>query len=430
MKQYLTPGAPNPVHTVRGVHAASTCDGQPPLISTSDLLAWMWRRTEVRAPSPIAAAQPAVRIPSDWARIWVCLIFCLAACVQAADETAPPRGNAGDGATLNRLEERDFGKLADGTMVKQFILRNARGMTAKVITYGAIITEIQAPDRNGQTTNVVLGADSIEPYTRNFSAAAVLGRVANRIAGAKFQIDGMEYKVTANSPPNHIHGGRKGFASVVWQAKVLPAGDKAAAVQLTYLSVDGEEGYPGNLTATVTYSLNDNNELRLDYAATTDKPTPVNLSNHAYFNLAGGGEATNHTLWLAADQYTLADAQLIPTGELAPVKGTPLDFTTPTIIGARLDQLKPRPIYDHNFVINAGGKSLVLAARVRDPQSGRIMEVRTTQPGVQLYTGRPGRFCLETQHFPDSVNHPNFPSTIVRPGEKFESATVFSFSAQ
>ena len=424
MKHYLPIVTPNPTRTERGVHAASTCGGQIPLNFTSDSLARPGMRTELRAPSPTAAGQP-----SSWVRIWVCLIFCLAPRVQAADETPPPPGIAGAGAILNRLEEREFGKLANGMAVKQFTLRNAKGMTVKVITYGAIITEIQAPDRNGQMTNVVLGADSIEPYTRNFSAAAVLGRVANRIAGAKFTIDGVEHKVTANSGPNHIHGGRKGFASVVWQAKPLPASDKTAAVRLTYLSVDGEEGYPGNLTATVTYSLNDNNELRLDYTATTDKPTPVNLSNHAYFNLAGGGEATNHELWLAADQYTLADAQLIPTGELAPVKGTPLDFTTPTIIGARMDQLKPRPIYDHNFVINSGGKSLALAARVRDPQSGRIMEVRTTQPGVQLYTGRQGRFCLETQHFPDSVNHLNFPSTIVRPGEKFESATVFTFSA-
>jgi aldose 1-epimerase len=332
-------------------------------------------------------------------------------------------------ATLTRLEERVFGKLDDGTVVKQFILRNANGMTAKIITYGAIISDLQAPDRNGAFTNVVLGADSLDGYFGRGAVpgAVVLGRVANRIAGARFTIDGVEYKITANAGTNHIHGGRKGFASVVWQAQALPVAKGQAAVRLTYLSKDGEEGYPGNLTASVTYTLTDDNELRLDYAATTDKPTLVNLSNHAYFNLAGGGDALGHELWLNADRYTLADAQLIPTGELASVKGTPLDFTTPTFIGTRVNEIKPRPIYDHNYVINGGGKSLVLAARARDPHSGRTMEVRTTEPGVQLYTGRPGTFCLETQHFPDSVNHPHFPSTILRPGEKHESTTIFAF---
>lgn len=335
-------------------------------------------------------------------------------------------------ATLTRLEEHEFGKLTDGTVVKQFILRNAKGMTVKVITYGAIISDLQAPDRNGAFTNVLLGADSMEAYLgRNaVPAAAVIGRVANRICGARFTIDGVEYKVTANAGTNHIHGGRKGFANVVWEGRALPDGEHQAAVRLTYLSKDGEEGYPGNLIASVTYTLTDNNELRLDYTATTDKPTLVNLCNHAYFNLAGGGDVLGHELWLNADRYTTTDASLIPTGEMAPVKGTPLDFTTPALIGARVNEVKPRPIYDHNFVINGDGKSLVPAARVSDSRSGRIMEVRTTEPGVQLYTGRQGTFCLETQHFPDSVNHPNFPSTILRPGELFESTTVFSFSAK
>ena len=338
----------------------------------------------------------------------------------------------GTAATLNRLQEREFGKLEDGTAVKQFILRNTNRMTVKVITYGAIISELQAPDRNGVFTNVVLGADSLDGYFGRGAVpgAVVLGRVANRIAGARFTIDGVEYKVTANAGTNHIHGGRKGFANVVWQGQALPVADHHAAVRLTYLSKDGEEGYPGNLTASVTYTLTDNNELRLDYAATTDKPTLVNLSNHAYFNLAGGGDVLGHELWLNADRYTLADAQLIPTGELASVKGTPLDFTTPMLIGARVNEVTPRPIHDHNFVINGGGTSLVLAAHACDPPSGRVMEVRTTEPGVQLYTGRQGRFCLETQHFPDSIHHPNFPSTILRPGEKFESTTIFAFSTK
>ncbi len=350
-----------------------------------------------------------------------------------AAQNSPSSANPADNpAGLARVEEREFGRLNDGTVVKQFILRNAHGMTAKIITYGAIINDLQAPDRNGAMTNVVLGTDALERYTGGgVPGAVVLGRVANRIAGARFTIDGVEYTVTANAGTNQIHGGRRGFSNVVWQGQLLPAADQAAAVRLTYLSKDGEEGFPGNLTASVTYTLTDNNELRLDYAATTDKPTLVNLSNHAYFNLAGGGDVLGHELWLNADRYTLADTQLIPTGEIAPVKDTPLDFTTPALIGARMNEVKqPKSIYDHNFVINGGGTSLVLAARVRDPQSGRVMEVRTTQPGVQLYTGRPGRFCLETQHFPDSIHHPNFPSTILRPGEKFESTTIYSFSTK
>ena len=332
---------------------------------------------------------------------------------------------------FKRLEEREFGKLDDGTAIKQFTLRNAKGMVVKVITYGAIITEIQAPDRNGKTANVILGSDSFDSYRRGFPAAAVIGRFANRIANAQFSIDGTEYKVTANAGKNHIHGGRKGFAKVVWVAKPLPADNRKAGVQFTYLSADDEEGYPGNLTASVTYTLNDDNELRLDYGATTDKPTTVNLTNHAYFNLGGDGDVLSHELWLDADHYTRSDAQLIPTGEIATVKGTPLDFTKPATIGSRGDQLKPRVnVYDHNYVINGGGKALVLAARVHEPKSGRVMEVRTTQPGVQLYTGNPRAFCLETQHYPDSINRPEFPSTIVRPGQPFKSTTSFTFSTK
>jgi len=276
----------------------------------------------------------------------------------------------------------------------------------------------------------VLGNDSLEPYLRGFPAAAVLGRVANRIANARFTLDGVEYQLAANNGPNHLHGGRRGFNRVVWQAMPLPGGGREAGVKLTYLSKDGEEGYPGNLTARVTYTLTDNNEVRLDYEATTDKATPVNLSNHAYFNLAGDGGIQDHELWLAADQYTPFDERLIPTGEIAPVKGTPLDFTTPTPIGARTGSLQPRQNYDHNYVINGGGRSLVLAARVRDPRSGRVMEMRTTQPGVQLFTGNRRAFCLETQHYPDSINRPDFPSTILRPGETFGSTTIYSFPPQ
>jgi aldose 1-epimerase len=339
------------------------------------------------------------------------------------------------GAPLKRVEEADFGTMADGTPVKQFTLRNAKGMVLKVISYGAIITEVQAPDRHGAMTNVVLGAPTLDAYLKGFNAsAAVIGRVANRIAKARFTLDGVEYKLAVNNGPNHLHGGRVGFGNVVWQAKPLAAGEQEAAVQFTYFSKDGEENYPGNLTVTVIYTLTDENELRLHYEATTDKATPVNLTNHAYFNLAGHGDVLEHELWLAAARYTPADEGLIPTGEIASVKGTPLDFTAPTRIGARIEQLKPRPNgYDHNFVLDGGGKSLALAARVTEPKSGRVLEMRTTEPGMQLYTGnhlKHGGVCLETQHYPDSVNQPGFPSTILRPGRTFKSTTVFAFSAK
>lgn len=338
------------------------------------------------------------------------------------------------GYSLERVQEAEFGKSPEGRPVKIFTLRNARGMTVKVMEQGAIITEIQAPDRDGKFTNVLLGADTLDKYSRGFGgAAAVIGRFANRIAGARFTIDGTEYKVAANNGPNHIHGGRKGFAQVLWEGKVLPEMEEAAAVQFSYLSKDGEENYPGNVSVTVTYTLTDKNELRLDYGATTDKPTPINLTNHAYFNLAGSGNVLDHELWLAADKFTPADDALIPTGEIASVKGTPLDFTNPTRFGARIDQLKPKLNgYDHNFVLGPGGE-LVLAARVFEPKSGRVMEVRTTEPGVQLYTGNHlnhAGLCLETQHFPDSPNKPKFPSTILRPGKPFKSTTVFTFLAK
>jgi aldose 1-epimerase len=342
--------------------------------------------------------------------------------------------NVLEAAPLSRIEERAFGRTRDGTEVQLFTLRNKHGMTVTIMGYGATVTQVLVPDRDGAFTNVVLGADSLDRYLGGFAgSAAVIGRFANRIAKARFQIDGREYQLAANNSPNHIHGGRIGFANVVWRGEALPAKSRQAAVRFTYRSRDGEEGYPGNLLVHVTYTLDDRNALRLDYEAETDQPTPVNLTNHAYFNLAGGGDVLDHVLWLAADRYTHADEALIPTGDLARVRGTPLDFTAPTRVGDRIAQLKPRPGgYDHNYVLNSGGKSLALAGRLRDPKSGRVMELRTTEPGTQLYTGNHlghAGLCLETQHYPDSVNQPHFPSTILRPGKRFKSTTLFTFSA-
>jgi aldose 1-epimerase len=338
--------------------------------------------------------------------------------------------------------------MPDGTPVRLFTLRNTKGMVARVTTYCAIMTELRAPDRSGNFTSVVLGAESLDSYLRGFpAAAAVIGRVANRIANARFTLDGTVYKLAANNGPNHIHGGRRGFAQVVWEAEPLPNDARGSALRLSYLSKDGEEGYPGNLAVSVTYILTEDDTLRLEYEAKTDKATPVNLTNHAYFNLAGSGDALGHELWLAADRYTPANEQLIPTGEIASVRGTPLDFTKPISIGARIEQLKPRVNgYDHNYVLeSAGGQAPVLFARATHAGTGRVMEVSTTEPGVQLYTGnhlqdvtvvggarfgKHGGFCLETQHYPDSVNHPRFPSTILRPGQTFRSTTVFKFTAQ
>lgn len=345
---------------------------------------------------------------------------------------------------MTRIEESDFGKMPDGTPVKLFTLRNARGMVVKVMPYGATITEIHAPDRSGKFANVVLGSDTLEAYLKGHPAAAsVIGRFANRIARARFSMDGVEYKLPANNAPNHIHGGKVNFAKVLWQTTALPARLREAGVRFTYVSQDGEEGFPGKLTVSVTYTLTDDNELRLDYEARTDKATVVNLTNHAYFNLAGAGDCLGHELWLAADRYTPSDEQLIPTGEIASVKGTALDFTTPTLIGQRIESFKPRPGgYDHNFVLNGDGKSPKLFARVSDPASGRVMEASTTEPGAQLYTanhvkdftgtggakfGKHAGYCLETQHYPDSPNKPQFPSCVLRPGQTFTSSTVFKF---
>jgi len=347
------------------------------------------------------------------------------------------------------IEKKAYGKLADGTQIDLYTLTNHHGLVCKIINFGAIITELHVPDRNGKTADVVLGYDDLNSYRANYSYfGATLGRVANRIAKGKFTLDGKTYTLAINNPPNHLHGGIHGFDKKVWQAEPT-TGNDSVSLRLTYTSPDGEEGYPGNLKSTVTYTLNDKNELRMDYEATTDKATPVNLSNHTYWNLAGAGngEVLDQVLTLAADNYTPFDATLIPTGEIAPVKGTLLDFTAPTPIGARFGGFMDHaPGYDNNFVLNGGGKKLAFAARVIERRSGRVLEVWTDQPGVQLYTPNYhdnktpmkhgaiyrgyGAFCLETQAFPDTINHPNFPSCTLRPGETYRRTTLWRFSTQ
>ncbi|MHB1562388.1 MAG: aldose epimerase family protein, partial [Isosphaeraceae bacterium] len=356
-------------------------------------------------------------------------------------------GTAQEARGKRSVQKMDFGKTPDGTPVELSTLSNGR-VTVKVMTYGGIITELHVPDRAGKTADVVLGFDTLEDYiARNPHFGAITGRVANRIARAEFTLDGKEYRLAANNGPNTLHGGKKGFDKVVWKAQDV-SGPAGPAVKLTYLSRDGEEGFPGNLNVAVTYTLTDDNALRIDYTATTDKATPVNLTNHSYFNLAGhdSGAILDQELMLAADQYTPSDDQYIPTGQIAPVGGTPLDFTTPTAIGARIGQIQGEPGgYDHNYVIRPSGSSPAFAARARDPKSGRVLEMYTTEPGVQLYTsnfmdgnlkGKGGAaykkhqaFCLEAQHYPDALHHPNFPSIILRPGATYSQTTIYKFSA-
>lgn len=343
------------------------------------------------------------------------------------------------------ITQSEFGKTPNGQTIELYTLSNAKGMVAKIINYGGTITELHVPDRMGQTADVVLGFDAANDYlTRSPFFGCITGRYANRIANARFTLNGQTYQLAKNTGENHIHGGKRGFDKVMWKAQTVSGKDSASLV-LRYTSADGEEGYPGNLDCTVTYTLTNNNELKIDYKATTDKPTIVNLTNHSYFNLAGHGSGTmlEHELTINADRYTVVDKALIPSGEIAPVAGTPLDFTKPMAIGARIAQVPPG--YDHNFCINNADGSLTLAARVREPKSGRVMEVLTTQPGVQLYCGNflnnvKGKggatynkyqsLCLETQHYPDSPNHTNFPSTVLNPGQTYSQVTVFRFSAQ
>lgn len=371
-------------------------------------------------------------------------LFALQIVIAAGGDQAPS-GEAG-------VTRASWGTMPDGTAVDAFTLTNANGVALTAITYGGIIQSLRVPDRAGKFDDVVLGFPTLEGYLGEHPFfGAIIGRYGNRIARARFTLDGRTYKLAANDGPNHLHGGVKGFDKVLWNAEQT-RGAAGPGVTFTRVSPDGEEGYPGTLSVRVTYTLTDRNELIVEYHATTDKATPVNLTQHSYFNLAGqaSGDILGHELMLNADRYTPVDDTLIPTGELAPVDGTPFDFRQPHAIGARINgdhaQLKFGRGYDHNWVLNRKGDSLQLAARVAEPKTGRTLEVSTTEPGIQFYagnfldgklTGKGGAvyrhrtgFCLETQHFPDSPNKPQFPSTILKPGAEYRSRTVFTFGAK
>lgn len=347
-----------------------------------------------------------------------------------------------------KLTQAEFGKMADGAAIRIYTLTNAHALQARIINLGGALVSLSVPGRDGKMADVVLGFDSLPEYVANPTQyfGAIIGRYGNRIGNARFTLDGVAYQLPKNDSANTLHGGPAGFFKRVWTPRPLADG----GLELSYLSKDGEEGFPGNLHVTVTYHLTDANELKIDYAATTDKDTVVNLTNHSYFNLkgAGSGDILGNILTINADRFTPVDKGLIPTGELRSVAGTPFDFRKPTPVGERIGQKDEQLIfgngYDHNFVLNKSGNALTLAARVEEPSSGRVMEVYTTEPGIQFYTGnflngtvkgkggkvytRRSALCLETQHFPDSPNKPKFPSTVLKPGQQYRSTTIYKFS--
>lgn len=346
----------------------------------------------------------------------------------------------------NQMSEQDiaikeYGTMDDGSAVQLFTMKNENGMEVSITNYGGIVTSIKAPDSEGNVENVVLGFDDLEQYKEGHPFfGAITGRYANRIAAGRFELDGEAYELATNDGENHLHGGTEGFDKKLWDYEV---NEEENSVTLSYLSPDGEEGYPGNLNVEVIYTLTEENELQIDYRATTDKPTVVNLTNHSYFNLSGDPSRgiLDHLLTIHADRYTPVDEGLIPTGELRPVEGTPFDFRTAEYVGARIDSIPPG--YDHNFVLNNPDEGIRKITTVKHEESGRIMEVYTDQPGVQLYTGnfldgsltdRKGRpieqyaaLCLETQHFPDSPNKPRFPSAVLNEDETYKTTTIYRF---
>jgi aldose 1-epimerase len=376
---------------------------------------------------------------------WVAAVFGLL--VSSGDGFAAGEAGVRPLESRGNVVRTEYGKTPEGEVVDLYVLTNGR-ITAKVITYGGIVTELLVPDRTGKVGDVVLGFDTLEQYlARNPHFGAITGRVANRIAKGQFSLDGVDYKLAINNGPNSLHGGLKAFDKKVWKAEEV-AVEGGAGVKLSYTSPDGEEGYPGTLKTTVTYKVTSDDALEIDYTATTDKATPVNLTNHTYFNLAGAASGTilDQEMMLAADEYTIADETFIPLGKLEPVKGTPLDFTMPMAIGSRIKEIPGEPGgYDHNYVIRHDAKSPALAARAYDPKSGRVLEMFTTEPGVQFYSsnflkdtkgkggaayGKHQGFCLEAQHYPDSVHHPEFPTVILRPGATYTQTTIYKFSTR
>lgn len=347
------------------------------------------------------------------------------------------------------IEKDVFGATADGGPVDRYTLSNHNGVKLSLITYGATVTELRVPDRRGRLDDVVLGFDNLRQYeTESPYFGCIVGRVAFRITEGKFTLDGKSYQLTLNTGPHHLHGGVKGLSRVVWEAEPIDSGEQAA-VRLTYLSPHGDQGYPGNLEVAVVYALNDRNEMTIDYSATTDQATPVNLSHHGYFNLAGAasGDVLRHVLQLDADRYSVTDEAIIPTGELALVQGTPFDFTQPTPINARIDQIPGKAVgYDLAYLLARRDDSLAHVATVHEPVTGRVMEIDTTAPAMIFYTGdyldgslrgkggtvypRHAGFCLEPGHLPDSVHHPEFPSVIFRPGETYRQTSVYRFSTK
>lgn len=348
------------------------------------------------------------------------------------------------------IKKQTFGQTASGESVALYTLSNANGLEARIMTYGGTVVSLKVPDRHGKLGDVVLGYETLDGYLKNSPYfGAIIGRYGNRIGRGSFSLNGKQYALPKNNGDNTLHGGIKGFDKVVWKAKEIK-GKGWVGLQLSYLSKDGEEGFPGNLSVTVVYTLTNNNELKIDYSAATDKTTVINLTHHSYFNLAGEGSILNHELAINANRFTPVDAGLIPTGELRDVKGTPMDFTQPAAIGARIEQpdeqLTLGKGYDHNWVLKEGGGKLTIAARAYEPGSGRMMEVYTTEPGLQFYsgsfldgsiTGKGGQvykqrygFCLETQHFPDSPNKPGFPSTVLKPGQIYKTTTIYQFSSK
>jgi aldose 1-epimerase len=366
---------------------------------------------------------------------------CIAGLVGCASAGKPSAG----------ISRQSIGKAPDGKAVDLFTLRNSKGSEAQIMTYGGIVTSLKVADKTGALGDVVLGFDNLNDYIKSSPYfGALVGRYGNRIANGKFTLDGKSYTLPQNNGSNCLHGGLKGFDKAVWDVVAARATDNEATLELSYLSKDGEEGFPGNLKVTATYALTEDNALRLEFSATTDKPTVLNLTHHSYFNLAGKGDVLNHEVLINADKFTPVNASLIPTGELRPVTGTPFDFTSAHKIGERInaddEQLKFGNGYDHNWVLNKKPGELSLAARVYEPTSGRVMEVLSTEPGTQFYTGNfldgtlSGKggwkyqfrdaLCFEPQHFPDSPNHPEFPSAVLRPGETFKNTIIYKFSVR